>query len=77
MQLTNFFLSTGNIALHVFDEDIRRRYDLESLWTYGPEFDKTMQQPDTTFDIAAKYEEFLAQLEPAESSEEPAQKDLA
>ena len=32
--------NSGNVALHLFTEELRERYDLESLWSLGPEFDE-------------------------------------
>jgi len=34
-----FALDLGNIAVHLFLRETRRIYDLEQLWTVGPEFD--------------------------------------
>jgi ribosome silencing factor RsfS/YbeB/iojap len=32
-------IDTGRIVIHLFSEGFREFYDLESLWTCGPEFD--------------------------------------
>nr|SVE77766.1 EOG090X0AI9 [Daphnia lumholtzi] len=32
-------LDLGNIALHIFSSKVRKIYDLETLWTCGPDFD--------------------------------------
>ncbi|KAF5305704.1 hypothetical protein FQA39_LY09193, partial [Lamprigera yunnana] len=32
-------LDLGNIALHIFSREARILYDLDSLWSLGPEFD--------------------------------------
>jgi len=34
-----FNLFVGNIAVHLFLEETRRMYDLETLWTVGIEYD--------------------------------------
>jgi len=36
--LTHFFAS-GNIAVHIFMPEARQHYDIETLWTLGPEHD--------------------------------------
>jgi hypothetical protein len=32
-------MDLGNIALHIFSAKFRKMYDLETLWTVGPEYD--------------------------------------
>ena len=40
-------MDMGNIALHLLDQDQREHYDLEALWSLGPEFDEqTRRQTD-------------------------------
>lgn len=34
-----FCMFAGNIALHLFLEPVREKYDLETLWSVGKEFD--------------------------------------
>ncbi|OWF52025.1 uncharacterized protein LOC110448289 [Mizuhopecten yessoensis] len=34
----------GNIILHVFKEEVREKYDLETLWAVGPKFDEKSEQ---------------------------------
>lgn len=34
----------GNIILHVFKAEVREMYDLETLWTVGPQFDEKNQE---------------------------------
>lgn len=31
---------SGNIALHIMNDEIRQSKDIESLWTVGPEYDE-------------------------------------
>merc|ERR1712192_277454 len=46
-------MDTGNIALHLLDQERRELYDLESLWTVGAEFDdasRNMEQTESSLD---------------------------
>merc|ERR1719331_2532188 len=46
-------MDMGNIALHLLDQEQRELYDLESLWTVGPEFDdatRNMEQTESSLD---------------------------
>lgn len=46
-------MDMGNIALHLLDQERRELYDLESLWTVGPEFDdatRNMEQTESSLD---------------------------
>lgn len=40
-------IDLGNIVLHLMDTETRERYDLETLWTVGPEFDDKSQPAET------------------------------
>ncbi|KAI9556929.1 hypothetical protein GHT06_016723 [Daphnia sinensis] len=40
-------LDLGNIALHIFSSKVRKIYDLETLWTCGPDFDDLSIEKDT------------------------------
>lgn len=42
----------GNIALHLFLEEKRQLYDIETLWTVGPAFDEKTQEHDIAKDYA-------------------------
>ena len=46
----------GNIVLHMFDDETRQQYDLETLWAVGPNFD------DPRHSDASEYEQFLTQV---------------
>lgn len=37
------YIPTGNIVLHIFYGEAREYYDIESLWTLGPECDPKCQ----------------------------------
>nr|SVE73719.1 EOG090X0AI9 [Daphnia atkinsoni] len=39
-------LDLGNIALHIFSSKFRKIYDLETLWTCGPDFDDLSKESD-------------------------------
>ncbi len=39
-------LDLGNIILHIFLQEVRDYYDLETLWTVGPLFDDLTNAPD-------------------------------
>ncbi|KZS09173.1 putative 312 protein [Daphnia magna] len=39
-------LDLGNIALHIFSSKVRKIYDLETLWTCGPDFDDLSIEKD-------------------------------
>lgn len=54
-------IDLGNIVLHLFLEDAREFYDIESLWTVGEEFDDKIQKPDIDIvsDIMSKHMDFI------------------
>ncbi|KAK2580922.1 hypothetical protein KPH14_005991 [Odynerus spinipes] len=58
-------LDLGNIALHIFSAAARERYDLETLWTVGSDYDDETHKPET--DIMEQYNAFLKVFEPAET----------
>merc|ERR1711874_253488 len=44
-------IDLGNIVLHLFNQEQREHYDLESLWTLGPKFDdntRNLTESETT-----------------------------
>ncbi|KAK2713598.1 hypothetical protein QYM36_009462 [Artemia franciscana] len=49
-------MDLGNIVLHMFDDETRQQYDLETLWAVGPNFD------DPRHSDASEYEQFLTQV---------------
>lgn len=74
----------GNIAVHLFLEEIRRVYDLETLWTVGVEHDDLSQSVMDVVAMSTTREEFSfdAELERlrklrgyGESSEQTAESD--
>lgn len=38
-------MDMGNIALHIFSANVRKQYDLEMLWSVGPEYDTESNKP--------------------------------
>lgn len=55
----------GNIALHIFSRDARQIYDLDSLWSVGPQFDKEYNKQDPVAEMLEKHSLYLHDLEPA------------
>lgn len=56
--------SLGNIALHIFSEEARLQYDLESLWSVGPKYDKECNKPDDIVQLLENHTMFLKDLTP-------------
>ncbi|XP_076243467.1 ribosomal silencing factor RsfS-like protein, 312 isoform X1 [Calliopsis andreniformis] len=61
-------LDLGNIALHIFSKSARSVYDLETLWSIGPDFDDN-SRITTDIDIMKQYNEFLSDFQPMEDSD--------
>ncbi|KOB68044.1 Uncharacterized protein OBRU01_15943 [Operophtera brumata] len=59
-------LDLGNIALHVFSEKVRVVYDLETLWSVGPEFDDQINKKSEVVDVFENYSAYLRDLKPLE-----------
>lgn len=59
-------IDLGNIVLHLFQPDVRKVYDLETLWTVGPEFDEQTIRPayDPIVDMMQKHMQFIEKLSP-------------
>lgn len=59
-------LDLGNIALHIFSDDARINYDLETLWAVGSRYDpKSVQQEDPVVELLKHYSTYLSDLKPA------------
>ena len=59
-------IDMGYIVVHLFQPGIREAYDLESLWSVGPEFDEKTARPqyDKVIDFMEKHIRFIEQLQP-------------
>lgn len=45
-------IDLGNIALHIFSAKARKQYDLEMLWSVGPDYDNESNKPsDPIFEL--------------------------
>lgn len=53
----------GNIFLHVFLPDARAKYDLETLWTCGEEFDDKSKEVDDPFALKQSDLDWLMQYD--------------
>ncbi|XP_059059382.1 mitochondrial assembly of ribosomal large subunit protein 1 isoform X2 [Achroia grisella] len=58
-------LDLGNIALHIFSDKVRQIYDLETLWSVGPEYDEQIRKKtDDVVDAFENYSQYLKDLKP-------------
>lgn len=64
-------LDMGSIVLHLFLKQTREKYDIESLWTLGPEYDDKIQRAkqDEYVDLFEKHFSFLQNYNPEETKE--------
>ncbi|XP_018333273.1 uncharacterized protein LOC108742528 [Agrilus planipennis] len=58
-------LDLGNIALHIFSNEARCKYDLDSLWAVGSEYDPESNKQDPLVDLLEKHSIYLSDLKPA------------
>lgn len=66
MENIKLWIFAGNIALHVMTDDMRDKYDLETLWSVGPKFDDlSMKSHDSTLEILQKHSINLDDFTPA------------
>jgi len=59
-------MDLGNIALHIFSKEARITYDIDSLWTVGPEFDRECNKQDPIVKMLERHSVYLRDLQPAE-----------
>lgn len=64
-------LDMDTIVLHLFLKHTRDKYDIESLWTLGPEYDDKLQRSkqEEYMDIFEKHLTFLQNQQPQEPEE--------
>ncbi|KZC06887.1 PREDICTED: mitochondrial assembly of ribosomal large subunit protein 1 [Dufourea novaeangliae] len=60
-------LDLGNIALHIFSQPARMLYDLETLWSVGPDYDEKSKVSDV--DIMEQYNTFLSDMNPIDDTD--------
>lgn len=60
-------LDLQNIVLHIMEHDLREKYDIETLWTVGDQFDDKLQKAevDPIIDLMEKHIKYLQELQPA------------
>lgn len=59
-------LFIGNIAVHIFSKSARTVYDLDSLWSIGPEFDEECNKQDPVVEMLERHAVYLKDLQPAD-----------
>lgn len=59
--IVNFYIA-GNIALHIMQPELRESYDLETLWTVGPQYDEKSQTSEESLVDIYKLSDPLAGL---------------
>lgn len=57
-------LDLGNIALHIFSDKTREMYDLETLWSVGPEYDGLTNKKSDIVNVFENYSAYLKDLKP-------------
>lgn len=61
-------MDLGNIALHIFSAKVRKQYDLEMLWSVGPNYDSESNKPENPiFEMFDKHS-FLLGEKPSSSN---------
>nr|XP_023028625.1 mitochondrial assembly of ribosomal large subunit protein 1 [Leptinotarsa decemlineata] len=56
-------LDLGNIALHIFSQEARITYDLDSLWAVGPEYDDEFNKPEPISEMLDMHARFLSDVQ--------------
>jgi ribosome silencing factor RsfS/YbeB/iojap len=65
-------LDMQSIVLHLFLSETREKYDMETLWCVGEDFDDKTQRPvfDPVMDMMEKHIKFLDEMQPTEEIDE-------
>lgn len=68
LSVSNCVHCVGNIALHIFSNEARVKYDLDSLWSLGEEYDDECNKPDDPIvQMLQQNSIYLRGLEPADT----------
>ncbi|XP_055914330.1 mitochondrial assembly of ribosomal large subunit protein 1 [Eupeodes corollae] len=58
-------MDLGNMTLHIFSAEAREKYDLESLWSIGSQYDQETNKPkDPLIELFEKHSNLLNNLKP-------------
>lgn len=67
-------MDLGNIALHIFAAQTRKQYDIEMLWSVGPEYDaETNKKSSSLVELFNHFETITSNEGLSEGNEENAQ----
>lgn len=63
-------LDMQSIVLHLFLSETRLKYDIETLWCVGPNFDDKTQRPhyDPVMDMMEKHMKYIDEMQPDDKS---------
>lgn len=62
-------MDLGNIALHIFSAKVRKQYDLEMLWSVGPNYDTETNKPENPIlELFEKHSFLFGEKPPSDDS---------